>query len=161
MAIAASSASSATSSLMAQTLSLRRAIKAGLCPLVSIICTYCMLFKYKDNVYTKHRHIFWLPWYTSSIFAGCTRYPFSPFPRGGAQKSLSFFWLLAHVSMDRYANATNLILKMPPALLHTLSWYVHFYPCVFCNYGRITKGLLSLHTPTHTHKLKINLNCMS
>lgn len=82
MAIAASSASSATSSLMAQTLSLRRAIKAGLCPLASIICTYCMLFKYKDKVYTKHRHIFWLPWYSSSIFAGCTRYPFFPIPRG-------------------------------------------------------------------------------
>lgn len=87
--------------------------------------------------------------------------PFLSPSLGGAQKSLSFFWLLAHVSMDRYANATNLILKMPPALLHTLSWYVHFHTCVFCNYGRITNGLLSLYTPTLTHKLKINLNCMS
>lgn len=93
MAIAASSASSATSSLMAQTLSLRRAIKAGLCPLVSIICTYCMLFKYKDNVYTKHRHIFWLPWYAHiravSLQAAHATLSF-PFPGGCSEVVVVF-----------------------------------------------------------------------
>lgn len=155
MAIAASSASSASSSLMPQTLSLRRAIKAGLCPLVSIICTYCMLFKYKDNVYTKHRHIFWLSSFTLirdirpvSLQAACATL-YLP-PPGGAQKSLSFFWLLARVSMDRYANATNLILKMPPALLHTLSCYVHFFHVCFVITGTLRTGCYPCTLP-HKH----------
>lgn len=156
MAIAASSASSASSSLMPQTLSLRRAIKAGLCPLVSIICTYCMLFKYKDNVYTKHRHIFWLSSYTlirdictSSIFAGCMRYPLFASPWGCSEVVVVFLAPCPCVNgsickchepdIENAAGTSTYIVVL-----------CTFFPCVFCNYGRITNGLLSLHTPTQT-----------
>lgn len=94
--------------------------------------------------------------YTSSIFAVCARGgTCNPSRSGaagrGAQKLLPFFWLLARIDMDRYANATNLILKMPPALLHCGGMHLcAFFPRVFCNYGRITNGLLSLHTHTLT-----------
>lgn len=138
-------------------------IAPGVRPLVSIICTDCMLFKYKDNVYTKHRYLFdcrsariheIYEQYLCSLcrlLAARATLPAWGAAGIGAQKLLSFFWLLARIDMDRYANATNLILKMPPALLHCRAMYLcAFFPCVFCNYGRITNGLLSLHTHTLT-----------